>query len=604
MMKAKNIQAIICLVIFFLFADQSWAADWIYYDTADFGDTYYDKSSIKKEDKNIISVLIKNILSEEAKTKYFSILKGINKAPDNPSVLSYYTKLTEIDRLNKKNRDISVIFYDETNKVVYSSPKSETGDWNDILPNTVGEKLINMVSWETITPNETIVVPEVEEPVTSNKIAVDAPVVTDKNPSQFNNKQFETKSASGEAIRTAEEYYNYGNFYKKQGNLTQAMADYTKAIEIDSKNAKAYYNRGNIYGKQGNLTQAIVDYTKAIEIDPKYRDAYYNRGNTYRKQDNFAQAIVDYTQAIEIDPKYAAAYGNRGNVYQIQGNFQQAIIDYNKAIQINPDMAGFYSNRGNAYQIQGNFQQAIADYNKAIELNPNDDDTYYNRGLAHYGIEQYGKSLADYTNATSKNPNKEAYENFIKYVPVKKVSDTGDVRDKILHLFAEKLNLDKKIAISAPVVASVAQPIAEHTVAPKVVAAVTIPAITDNNLAQVNNKQIETKSASEDAIRNLINKWLNSWKSGDMKTYRSFYVSDFHSEVTYMNALVSYKTNVRKKSKKININIDKLKISVDENIAAAVFTQHYDSSILQYSGKKTLELKKINDEWKIYREIM
>jgi len=36
-MKAKNVQGIICLVIFFLFANQAWAADWIYYDTAAVG---------------------------------------------------------------------------------------------------------------------------------------------------------------------------------------------------------------------------------------------------------------------------------------------------------------------------------------------------------------------------------------------------------------------------------------------------------------------------------------------------------------------------------------------------------------------------------------
>ena len=135
------------------------------------------------------------------------------------------------------------------------------------------------------------------------------------------------------------------------------------------------------------------------------------------------------------------------------------------------------------------------------------------------------------------------------------------------------------------------------------VTATAAPAVADNP-AQVNNKQIETKSASEEAVRNLVNKWLISWKSGDMETYRSCYAANFQSEVTYINALVSYKTNVRKKSKKINISIDKLQISADENIATAVFTQHYSSALLKYSGKKKLELRKINDEWKIYREIM
>jgi len=173
------------------------------------------------------------------------------------------------------------------------------------------------------------------------------------------------------------------------------------------------------------------------------------------------------------------------------------------------------------------------------------------------------------------------------------------------------MNLDKKTAmpalLAAPVTSSVAEPAAEPTIAP-VVAAVAAPfaapAVTDKNLDQVNDKQIKTKSASEEAVRNLLTKWLNSWKSGDMKTYRSCYESNFQSEVTYINASVSYKTNVRKKSKKINISIDKLQISADENIATAVFTQYYSSSILKYSGKKKMELRKINDEWKIYREIM
>jgi len=151
-------------------------------------------------------------------------------------------------------------------------------------------------------------------------------------------------------------------------------------------------------------------------------------------------------------------------------------------------------------------------------------------------------------------------------------------------------------ATSAPV--AVAEPI--H--APAVVAAA--PVVTTENLAPVDIKQNETKSIPEEAVRNLVTKWLTSWKSGDMKTYRSCYTSDFQSKVMNLDAWISYKNNVRQRSKKINTSINDLQISADENIATAVFTQHYSSAILKYSGKKKLELRKINDEWKIYREIM
>jgi ketosteroid isomerase-like protein len=125
---------------------------------------------------------------------------------------------------------------------------------------------------------------------------------------------------------------------------------------------------------------------------------------------------------------------------------------------------------------------------------------------------------------------------------------------------------------------------------------VAVPAVTDKNSAQV--------SIPNEAVRDLVTKWLTSWKSGDLKTYRSFYASDFQSKGKNLDAWISHKTNVYKKSKNINITIDNLQISADENTAKASFVQYYSSSILNSKGKKTLELKKTGNEWKIYKEIM
>jgi murein L,D-transpeptidase YafK len=132
----------------------------------------------------------------------------------------------------------------------------------------------------------------------------------------------------------------------------------------------------------------------------------------------------------------------------------------------------------------------------------------------------------------------------------------------------------------------------------------TTPAGANKQLAQVNIKQKETKSVPKEEIRNLVTKWAASWKSGDMKTYRGCYTSNFQSKGMNLDAWVSHKADVRRNSKNINIRIDNLQISVDENSATAAFTQYYSSSIFKYSGKKKLELIKIGGEWKIYREIM
>ena len=49
-------------------------------------------------------------------------------------------------------------------------------------------------------------------------------------------------------------------------------------FELNPKQADLYTNRGDAWLGKGNLQQAIADYTQAIEIDPGYLLAYSNRG--------------------------------------------------------------------------------------------------------------------------------------------------------------------------------------------------------------------------------------------------------------------------------------------------------------------------------------
>ncbi len=44
--------------------------------------------------------------------------------------------------------------------------------------------------------------------------------------------------------------------------------------------------------------EAIADYTKAIEIDPNYKEPYNIRGLTFKAMQRYEEAIADYTKAI------------------------------------------------------------------------------------------------------------------------------------------------------------------------------------------------------------------------------------------------------------------------------------------------------------------
>ena len=89
----------------------------------------------------------------------------------------------------------------------------------------------------------------------------------------------------------------------KEGDYDSAIADYTKAIEIDPKDAKAYYNRGLIFNNIGEYYQAIADFTKAIEINPKYADAYNSRGAAYAVKGEYERAWEDVYKAQSLGYK-------------------------------------------------------------------------------------------------------------------------------------------------------------------------------------------------------------------------------------------------------------------------------------------------------------
>jgi len=157
-------------------------------------------------------------------------------------------------------------------------------------------------------------------------------------------------------------------------------------------------NRGLIFSTQGKLPQAIADFTKAIEINPTYTNAYINRGFMYNKQGDFNLAILDYSRAIEINPRLPEALIDRGNVFLKLGNTQQALSDFQNAVTLTPDnpyFADTYFDLGYIYYKQGNFIQAVSNYSKVIRINPNDTQAYNNRAVAYFQLKDYDRSWND-----------------------------------------------------------------------------------------------------------------------------------------------------------------------------------------------------------------
>lgn len=204
--------------------------------------------------------------------------------------------------------------------------------------------------------------------------------------------------------RNAIAFNNRGAAFAYQENIEAAIQDFTQAITMDTQLAVAYKNRGHALTLKGEMDAAIQDFIEAINLNPLDAGTYNYRGAAYQEQGDLDTAILDYNKAIEIDPQYAPAYFSRGRARDDQGNLDAAIEDYTRTIELDPENSAAYNNRANARFDQGDLYAANQDYDKAIELDPQDAVAYFNRGKVRAAQGELEAAVQDFTRAIELDP--------------------------------------------------------------------------------------------------------------------------------------------------------------------------------------------------------
>lgn len=184
----------------------------------------------------------------------------------------------------------------------------------------------------------------------------------------------ETKKETGEKeateeIKDADSYHSLGFTHFGINRYDLAVADFTKAIELDPNYLVAYYNRGVAYFDLGQYDVAILDFTKAMELGLRGKGTYHIRGLAYAKQGQYDLAIADFNKALEVDPNDAATYNNRGIVYLLKGQYEHTIKDLTRAIHLDSKNAAIYHfHLGFALDRTGDKESARHNFFKAREM--------------------------------------------------------------------------------------------------------------------------------------------------------------------------------------------------------------------------------------------
>ena len=105
-----------------------------------------------------------------------------------------------------------------------------------------------------------------------------------------------------------------------------------------------------------------------------------------------------------------------------------------------------------------------------------------------------------------------------------------------------------------------------------------------------------------DDVRANVYAWGKSWQNRDIKSFMSFYSSDFRSEGLDYRGWMQKKTKLFKTSGDIRVEITDLGVFIEGEYATARFVQRYHGSKFSDAGEKTLTMVNSNGKWKIVSE--
>lgn len=229
-----------------------------------------------------------------------------------------------------------------------------------------------------------------------------------------------TEAASGPAPGDAAAYARRGAAYAARHDFEHAIADLTRACELEPGNAHYLSERGRAHLAGGQPREASIDLDAAIAIDPGEVDALLARAalraaardasgaladldaaqrivpkgsnlrlgiaEHYERADRLDAAVAQFDlwiAAHEDDAMLPTALNGRCWARTLLGTeLERALEDCDRAIDRGGRTAEALNSRAFVYLRLGRLDKAIADFDAALAIKADDAWSLYGRGLA------------------------------------------------------------------------------------------------------------------------------------------------------------------------------------------------------------------------------
>lgn len=199
-------------------------------------------------------------------------------------------------------------------------------------------------------------------------------------------------------------WFMLGNEYFKAGKFPEAIAQFSRALDLKPDYDLAIINMANAYRRMGRDDAALAGYERYVQIDPKNAYVRYQIGEIYMDRREWVRAEQEFAAALSIDPKLASAKVATGVLAFERGQVPQAEAILKEALALKPDVRLARFNLALIAESRGDDRGAETAYREELAAHPTAYKAAFNLGRLKARQGQPREAAEWYQKAVDTNP--------------------------------------------------------------------------------------------------------------------------------------------------------------------------------------------------------
>lgn len=185
------------------------------------------------------------------------------------------------------------------------------------------------------------------------------------------------------------------------------ISQFQSLTQACPRSPEAFYALGVAFRKQGKLSDARREFTRALELRDSgtYRIAL---GVVNLELGNVDEAAQIFAKAAELDPHSTAALQGRATVAASQGDVAGGIAFLQRAIAIDNDNPGLFFNLAVLLERSKKYKEAASDYSRVTVLDSAQIAAWCRLGMIRYALGETDSAVAALTQCVDRGGASEA----------------------------------------------------------------------------------------------------------------------------------------------------------------------------------------------------